>query len=53
MIQQARTYLAGAVSGTALIVAAVVVFVLLVSAQALRDWPLAEERRVGKSVWRV
>ncbi len=41
MIRQAHTYLAGAVSGTALIAAAVVAFVLLVSLQALRDWPLA------------
>ena len=41
MIRQAHTYLAGAVSGTALIAVAVVVFVLLVSLQALRDWPLA------------
>lgn len=41
MIRQAHTYLAGAVSGSALIAAAVVAFVLLVSVQALRDWPLA------------
>ena len=41
MIRQAHTYLAGAVSGTALVAAAVVVFVLLVSFQALRDWPLS------------
>lgn len=41
MVRQAHTYLAGAVSGTALIGAAVVAFVLLVSLQALRDWPLA------------
>ncbi|HEY6550671.1 MAG TPA: hypothetical protein VIY71_05665 [Solirubrobacterales bacterium] len=41
MVRQAHTYLAGAVSGTALIAAAVVAFVLLVSLQALRDWPLA------------
>lgn len=41
MIRQAHTYLAGAVSGTALVAAAVVAFVLLVSLQALRDWPLA------------
>jgi len=41
MIRQAHTYLAGAVSGTALIAAAVVAFVMLVSIQALRDWPLA------------
>lgn len=41
MIRQAHTYLAGAVSGTALVAAAVVAFVLLVSFQALKDWPLA------------
>jgi hypothetical protein len=41
MIRQAHTYLAGAVSSTALVAAAVVAFVLLVSFQALRDWPLA------------
>lgn len=41
MIRQAHTYLAGAVSGTALIAAAVVGFVMLVSLQALKDWPLA------------
>ena len=33
--------MAGAFSGTALIGAAIVAFVLLVSLQALRDWPLA------------
>lgn len=41
LIRQAQTYFAGAVSGTALIGAAVVAFVLLVSMQALKDWPLA------------
>ena len=41
MVRQAHTYLAGAVSGTALIAAAVVAFVMLVSLQALKDWPLA------------
>jgi hypothetical protein len=41
MVRQAHTYLAGAVSGTALIAAAVVAFVVLVSLQAIRDWPLA------------
>lgn len=41
MIRQAHTYLAGAVSGTAMVAAAVVAFVLLVSFQALKDWPLA------------
>ena len=41
MIRQAHTYLVGAVSGTALIGAAVITFVMLVSLQALKDWPLA------------
>jgi hypothetical protein len=41
MIRQAHTYLVGAVSGTALVGAAIVAFVLLVSLQALKDWPLA------------
>ncbi|HEY5814729.1 MAG TPA: hypothetical protein VIS95_00120, partial [Solirubrobacterales bacterium] len=41
MIRQAQTYLVGAVSGTTLIVAAVLAFVALVSLQGLRDWPLA------------
>lgn len=41
MVRQARTYFLGAMSGTVLIVAAVVVFVVLVSAQALRHWPLS------------
>jgi hypothetical protein len=41
VIRQARTYLVGAVSGTALIGAAVVAFVVLVSLQALRDWPIS------------
>ncbi len=41
MVRQAHSYLAGAVSGTALVAAAVVAFVMLVSLQALRDWPLA------------
>jgi hypothetical protein len=41
MIRQAHTYLAGAVSGSALVAAAVVAFILLVSLQALKDWPLA------------
>jgi hypothetical protein len=42
MIRQAHTYLAGAVSGTALVAAAVVAFVMLVSFQALHDWPLTD-----------
>lgn len=41
VIRQARIYLAGAVSGTTLVVAAVVGFVVLVSLQSLQDWPLA------------
>ncbi len=41
MVRQARFYLVGGVSGTALVAAAVVAFVMLVSLQALRDWPLA------------
>ncbi len=40
MIRQAHTYLVGAVSATGLIAAAVVAFVVLVSLQALQDWPL-------------
>lgn len=34
-------YLAGAVSGTVLIIAAVIAFVPLVSLQALREWPIS------------
>lgn len=41
MARQARNYLTGAVSGTALIGIAVVAFVMLVSLQTLREWPLA------------
>ena len=37
----ANTYLAGAVWGTSLIVTAVVAFVLLVSLQALHEWPIS------------
>lgn len=40
MIRQTHSYLLGAVSGTALVAVAVVAFVLLVSAQALRSWPI-------------
>jgi len=40
VIRQARIYLAGGVSGTVVIVGAVVAFVVLVSLQTLRDWPL-------------
>ena len=41
MIRQAHAYVAGAMSGTVLIAAAVVVFVFLVSVQAAKDWPFA------------
>ncbi len=41
MIHQARSYLTGAVLATTLIVVAIVAFMLIVSAQALRDWPTA------------
>jgi hypothetical protein len=41
VVRQAHTYLVGAVSGATLIVVAIAVFVLLVSAQVFRDWPLA------------
>jgi hypothetical protein len=40
VIRQARIYMAGWISGTALIAAAVVAFMVLVSLQTLRDWPL-------------
>lgn len=40
MIHQARSYLVGAISATTLVAVAVVAFVLLVTAQAVRDWPL-------------
>lgn len=41
MVRQAKAYLAGAVSGTVLIAVAIGVFVLLVSLQVFRDWPVA------------
>jgi hypothetical protein len=41
MVRQAQSYLAGAVSSVALIAAAVVAFVVLISAQAFHDWPLS------------
>jgi hypothetical protein len=41
MIRQAHTYLVGAMSGATLIAIAIAVFVLLVSAQVFRDWPIA------------
>ena len=42
MISHSQSYLFGAISGTAVIAAAVVFFVLFVSAQALRDWPIGD-----------
>jgi hypothetical protein len=41
MIRQAHTYLVSAMSGVTLIAIAIVAFVLLVSAQVFRDWPIA------------
>jgi len=41
MISQTRNYLVGAVSGAGLLAAAVVAFVLLVSAQVFESWPIA------------
>jgi hypothetical protein len=41
MIRQAQTYLVSAMSGATLIAIAIVVFVLLVSVQVFRDWPIA------------
>jgi hypothetical protein len=41
MIRQAQTYLVSAMSGATLIAVAIAVFVLLVSAQVFRDWPIA------------
>jgi hypothetical protein len=41
MIRQAHTYLVGAVGGAALIAIAVAFFVVLVSAQVFKDWPIA------------
>ncbi|HEU4392081.1 MAG TPA: hypothetical protein VFR04_00440 [Solirubrobacterales bacterium] len=41
MIRQAHTYLVGAMGGATLIAIAIAVFVVLVSAQVFRDWPLA------------
>jgi hypothetical protein len=40
MVRQAHTYLVGAMSGATLIAIAIGVFVVLVSAQVFRDWPL-------------
>jgi hypothetical protein len=41
MIRQAHTYLVSAMSGATLIAIAIAAFVLLVSAQVFRDWPVA------------
>ncbi len=41
MIRQAHTYLVGAMSGATLIAVAIAVFVVLVSAQVFKDWPIA------------
>lgn len=41
LVRQAHSYLAGAVSSTVLIASAVLAFVLLVSVQAFRDWPVS------------
>jgi hypothetical protein len=41
MIRQAHTYLVGAMGGATLIAIAIAVFVVLVSAQVVKDWPLA------------
>jgi len=41
MIRQAHTYLVSAMSGATLIAIAIAAFVMLVSAQVFRDWPLA------------
>ena len=41
MVRQAHTYLVGAMGGATLIAIAVVLFVVLVSAQVFKDWPIA------------
>src|SRR4051812_47545844 len=41
MIRQAHTYLVSAMSGATLIAIAIAAFVVLVSAQVFRDWPIA------------
>jgi hypothetical protein len=41
MIRQAHTYLVGAMSAATLIAIAIAAFVVLVSAQVFRDWPIA------------
>ncbi|MGD9735090.1 MAG: hypothetical protein AB7V58_05695 [Solirubrobacterales bacterium] len=42
MIRQARRYLVGAVSSVTLISIAIVAFVILVSAQVFKDWPIGD-----------
>ncbi len=49
MIRQAHTYLAGAMGGATLIAIAIAVFVMLVSAQVFRDWPIAALGGGGES----
>jgi hypothetical protein len=41
MVRQAHTYLVGAMSGATLIAIAIAFFVVLVSAQVFKDWPIA------------
>lgn len=41
MVRQARRYLVGAVSSVTVVSIAIVLFVVLVSAQVFRDWPIA------------
>jgi hypothetical protein len=41
MIRQAHTYMVSAMSGAMLIALAIAVFVVLVSAQVFKDWPIA------------
>lgn len=49
MIRQAHTYLVGAMGGATLIAVAIAVFVVLVSAQVFRDWPIAALGDGGES----
>ena len=42
MIRQAHTYMAGAMSGATLIAIAIAAFVLLVSAQVFKSWPIPD-----------
>jgi hypothetical protein len=41
VVRQAHTYLVGAMGGATLIAVAIAVFVVLVSVQVFRDWPIA------------